>query len=235
MMMVIPLSKALGIAALGGLALWLWRADRLDEFLPGELAYSVDRFLDATVGDLLPDDVDKVQPSGEAGEVELQPENVSAVLPGADLPTGENIYERFLVDEWAQVSPWGRDNWRWVAAMIWQESGGRVSAIGDRDVEGASHGLMQVRLTTAQELAARGYNRHEPSSEVLRTAAGGIYFGTSYLQYLSELRADRDWITRAYNGGPGWESNGSRARTMTARYLSEVRHKYQSLYEGVTV
>ncbi|QYZ71220.1 transglycosylase SLT domain-containing protein [Neotabrizicola shimadae] len=144
---------------------------------------------------------------------------------------GGNPWESVLRRNWAVVSPWAKANYGWVAAMIKQESGSQGSAARGSAGE---VGLMQVKPGTALDLYSRlGYRQFPATTEALATDAGGIYFGTSYLQYLSTIRADRAWITKAYNGGPGWEGLSDSYRAARETYYSEVLDKFRILYPGV--
>lgn len=150
-------------------------------------------------------------------------------LPASQPATGLNRWEQVLLDNWAYVSPWARSNVKWVAAMIKQESGTQGSAArgGAGEV-----GLMQVKPATAVEMKNRGYGELAATVEVLGTDRGGVYFGCAYLQYLSGINPDRAWITKAYNGGPGWGQLGSAYQAARERYYTEVLAKFNSMYGG---
>lgn len=102
-----------------------------------------------------------------------------------------------------------------VVRIAWIESSNRArsagqmrfdpSAVGDG---GRSIGLMQTRLTTAQDLALNfGYTTFGvPSRDDLFGPQASIYFGAAYLDWLSHYggrRRSEEWIVRSYNGGPG--------------------------------
>lgn len=114
--------------------------------------------------------------------------------------------------------------WRWLKAFAMTESSlgdapsVKAGAKNPKDVEaskssdGKSWGLMQVTLKTAQWL--------DPSATVekLNNAEYSIDLGATYIRYLMRIRSDRDWVARAYNGGPGWEKT-SLGPSLTAVYL----------------
>lgn len=155
------------------------------------------------------------------------------VFTPASSPTvGKNEWEQVLFDNWQYVQPWARANYQWVAAMIQQESGSQ----GSRARGGAGEiGLMQVKPGTAQEMVNRGYGQFQATEAAMGSDAGGVYFGTAYLQYLSGIKSDRAWVTKAYNGGPGWESLSDSYKAAREAYLAGVTAKYKALYGGVTV
>lgn len=156
----------------------------------------------------------------------------SVFTPASAPAQGANQWEQVLLDNWEYVLPWARANFQWVAAMIQQESG----SMGSRALGSAGEiGLMQVKPGTAQEMVNRGYGQFLPTAAVMATDAGGVYFGTAYLQYLSTIKSDRAWITQAYNGGPGWESLSDSYKAARAAYLAGVTAKFKALYGGVAV
>lgn len=152
-------------------------------------------------------------------------------LPASSPVVGKNSYEQILRDNWAYVSPWARANYQWVCAMIKQESGTQGSKARGSAGE---IGLMQVKPATAAEMVTRGYGELSATESVMATDRGGVYFGCAYLQYLSGKKSDRAWITKAYNGGPGWESLSSSYKAAREIYYSEVLKKYNEMW-GVSV
>lgn len=156
----------------------------------------------------------------------------SVFTPASTPAQGANQWEQVLLDNWKYVQPWARTNYKWVAAMIQQESGSQ----GSRARGGAGEiGLMQVKPGTAQEMVNRGYGQFQATDAAMGTDAGGVYFGTAYLQYLSGIKSDRAWVTKAYNGGPGWESLSDSYKAAREAYLANVTAKYKALYGGVAV
>lgn len=200
----------------GGIAVggwWAWKAGKLDGLLQ-RLGIKA-----GTATGIPEDDEDNTSPWWPIS---------SGNLPS--LGSG-NQWEAVLRRNWSVVSPWAKANYGWVAAMIRQESGSQGSAARG----GAGEiGLMQVKPGTALDLYNRlGYRQFQATEATLATDAGGIYFGTAYLQYLSTIRADRAWITKAYNGGPGWEGLGDSYKAAREAYYAEVLDKFRNLYPGV--
>lgn len=134
--------------------------------------------------------------------------------------------ELILRTNWADVQPWARKNILWVSAMMWQESRGKSDAVSSK---GAS-GVLQVMPTTMQDLHDRlGFKKYPPTPSTLHIDNIGVYFGTAYLQHLSQKSSDQEWITRAYNAGPGGErSNGTWPRE-TVDYLAKIKARYALL------
>lgn len=191
------------LAALGGAGFLAWRGGYVQPYL-AKLGIGVDSTGSGT----------------DAGEM------YGPWQPASSPVTAPNRYEQLLRNNWSHVHQWARDNVQWVAAMIQQESGGNVTARG-----GAGEiGLMQVKPATATWMRDIGYGALAPTEAVLATEAGGIYYGTAFLQYLSKLGHDRAWIIKAYNGGPGWEGLGDAYKRARETYYSEVAAKQSQLY-----
>lgn len=143
-----------------------------------------------------------------------------------------NQWEERLVRQQYYVSPWAWTNRRWAAAIMKTESG----SIGPGAVGSAGEiGLYQVKPGTAEQMYREGYTRFPATAATLKTEAGGIYFGTAYMDYLSKINSNRDWITKAYNGGPGWEGLGASYRGAREEYLRKVYANYDALYLKGTV
>lgn len=153
-------------------------------------------------------------------------------VPASAPVIAPNQWEQKLRDNWAYVSPWARANVQWVAALIRQESGTLGSAARGSAGE---IGLMQVKPGTAEELRNRGYGQLAPTAAVMGTDAGGVYFGTAYLHYLSTIKSDRAWITKAYNGGPGWEGLSDSYKAAREAYYTAVAAQYSGLYAAGSV
>lgn len=167
---------------------------------------------------------------GEAGAVSgggsaPAPEN-AGFQPGRPVTPG-NQWEKVLLDNWGFVQPWARQNLQWVAAIIKQESGSQGSSARGSAGE---IGLMQVKPATAEWMARAGWRELQPTSAVLGTDAGGVYFGTAFLDYLARTGKGRDWITKAYNGGPGFEELGASYVAAREAYLRGVAGQYAGLY-----
>lgn len=113
-----------------------------------------------------------------------------------------------------------------LVTMAWIESSFRPWVIGD---EGRSFGLMQLldeprdRSTAqwlARDLGFNAYGSSLPRSELLRPQVS-MYLGAAYVHWLSRYRGiarSEQWIVRAYNGGPGWESASSSSLSNTLRH-----------------
>ncbi len=166
----------------------------------------------------------------EAGEGVQAP----APAPAASLAgvSGDTPEMRLLLENLDVVQPWARSNLEWVAALIRQESGGRLGAVSGAGATGA----MQVMPNTAKDVYRWGWRDFQPTRSVLRTGAGSVYFGTAYLEHLSRrapqmlpksqmAQTVRDWVTYAYHGGPDGEFNGSWG-PITREYLPKIRRHY---------
>lgn len=104
---------------------------------------------------------------------------------------------------------WPGVDWRMLVAMAWIESSFRPAVIGD---DGTSFGLMQVARPTASWLAAEmgadDHGRHLSDSDLLRPEVS-MHLAARYVQWLSRYAGtarSEEWIVRAYNGGPAWDS-----------------------------
>ncbi len=156
----------------------------------------------------------------------------SLSTPGAGSTQARSKYEAALIEHDLYVSPWAARNREWVAAIMRTES---ASMNPNAHGSAGEWGVMQVKPGTAQDLARWGYNRMAATEAVLRTVEGGIYFGTAYLDYIARTypTRDRDWIIKAYNGGPGWEGLGENYKNERERYLNKVRGNFNK-NRGVT-
>lgn len=156
--------------------------------------------------------------SGQAGG--LQP---SAYAPGENA----NTWEAVLIRNASDCQPWAWANRQWAASIMKVESGGQLSSARG----GAGEiGLYQVKPGTAAQMYSAGYTRYPATEATLGTEAGGVYFGTAYMQYLSGIRSDREWITKAYNGGPGFEGLGADYIAARVQYLAKVGEAFNDLY-----
>ena len=133
--------------------------------------------------------------------------------------------ERWLSDNWEYVQPWARRNRTWVAAMMWQESRGNPNATSSAN----ARGLMQVIDGTMQWMFDSGFRAFPVQPRSLYQPDVSIYFGTAFLEYLSGLSSDREWITRAYNAGPGGERQDGTWPRETDAYFAAINRKYTSL------
>ena len=151
-------------------------------------------------------------------------------VPTPEIPapaTGSNRWLALLQANEIDVSRWAAGQLEWVAAMMRTESGkigaGAVSSKGAR-------GLLQVMPGTADQVYGMGYTKYPPTPETLGTDAGGIYYGTAYLEYLSKqapTTTNLDWITKAYFGGPGWPLMGPNYQQQCADYLALVKVNFE--------
>jgi len=165
-----------------------------------------------------------VSPGGGSSQAGGKPPFWPSSSP-ADIPL--NQWEAILVREAANCSEWSKANRKWTAAIMKVESGYQGSAARGSAGE---IGLMQVKPDTAAQMYANGYTHFIPNEATLATDAGGVYFGTAYLEYLSRIHPQRDWITKAYNGGPGFEGLGDAYVKAREQYLNEVTKTYENLY-----
>lgn len=166
--------------------------------------------------DLLADYYDTAEPEPEPAAV--------AVPTGSGAVSKE---EQWLLDHWGDVQPWARRNHVWVAAMMWQESRGNPQATSVDD----ARGLMQVIPGTQKWMYDIGYRRYPANPGNLYTPNISIYFGTSFLEFLSSKSRDREWITRAYNAGPGGQRSNGSWPAETVDYLAKIKARYRVLME----
>lgn len=165
---------------------------------------------------------------------------VEPTLPNA----GKSKYEQIIWNNEFDVSNWAWQRKKLVAAMIWQESGGNVKALGPVISSGVNkgdraHGLLQVMPITARDMYDRlGKTKYPATSATLLTEVGGIYYGTEYLDYLSTRapnKSDWRWVVRAYYGGEGHAVNAAKnpkLKAMHDKYLSEIETKYMKIHQG---
>ena len=124
--------------------------------------------------------------------------------------------------------------WRWIKAVMWNESNlGRAPSVargiedptdieGSKSSDGKSWGLMQVTLSTAQWLI--------PGTSVwdLNQPGFSIDLGARYLRWLMDRPAsrggDREWVIRGYNGGPGWAVTAIGPAATSVYYARFVSH-----------
>ncbi|MEM7243380.1 MAG: lytic transglycosylase domain-containing protein [Pseudomonadota bacterium] len=116
----------------------------------------------------------------------------------------------------------------WVSAMMWQESRGNANAISPA----GARGVMQVMPGTQDDLVRWGWDKYQPDHMDLHLPNVGIYFGTAYLEYLSQQSSDREWITRAYNAGPGGQRSNGSWPAETVDYLARIIERYNAIRGG---
>lgn len=117
--------------------------------------------------------------------------------------------------------------WKWIKAVSWIESAiGTAPSVkrglenpsdaeASKSSDGKSWGIMQVTLTTAQEL--------RPGTTVadLNNPAVSIDLGSKYLgKMFKKFNGDQEKTIRAYNGGPGFMST-IQGRTLTPIYYQK--------------
>jgi soluble lytic murein transglycosylase-like protein len=141
-----------------------------------------------------------------------------------------NAYEAALYRQAGNLSTWAQQNRKWCAAIIKVESNGNPVAVSSK----GAIGIMQVLPGTAQQMFNGGYTHFQPTAAVLATEAGGIYFGTAYLEYLASIHPDREWVAKAYYGGPGWEGMGAAYKASCETYLTQVKAAYVAIYGGLS-
>ncbi|MCD9147870.1 lytic transglycosylase domain-containing protein [Pseudophaeobacter flagellatus] len=198
------MSRLAILAALGGAGWYAWQSGYLDQYLPPEYAYGA------------------VMGQGGSGPT-VQPVGFSVSTPGT-------LEENLLRENWTWVSSYAATEPELAAAIMWQESRGKVRAISSA----GARGLMQVMPSTGRDLHDRlGYGRIQPTMANLMTAEGSIYFGTAYMEYLHTIRNGRswEWYIRAYNGGPGGADKfmGGGKNAENDGYYSKVLRRWNTL------
>jgi hypothetical protein len=170
----------------------------------------------------LGDDMDVVEPVTPTIVAPVSPEFVIA-----QASNGLTKEEQYLQTHWGEVHPWARANKTWVAAMMWQESRGNPQATSHAD----ARGLMQVIDGTMQWMYDLGYRKYPVNSQSLYNPAISIYFGTAFLEYLHSIGKGRgrDWITRAYNAGPGGQRGNGTWPAETVNYLKVIKARNKLL------
>lgn len=97
----------------------------------------------------------------------------------------------------------------------------------EKHLNDSSIGLMQVLLTTAQDIFTRlkARAKGEPTREKLTMPMYALYMGAAYVNWLrvyGGVVRSEEWIVRAYNGGPGW-SRSEKAKAMTLNHWNKYR------------
>lgn len=128
-----------------------------------------------------------------------------------------------------KVARWFKVPANLIRAVIWTESSGEPSAIGD---QGASFGLMQVQLPAASDV---GY--YVSKAELLKPNIN-IEVGTAYLAYLYGLYYIGNWpdALAAYNWGMGKVLKSKEANTpydASALYYIQTVLKYQKALDAI--
>ena len=124
-------------------------------------------------------------------------------------------------------------DWRWLKAMMWQESAlGTAKSVarglaapfdveGSKSYDGLSWGLMQVTLRTARDMKP-GVTAQELNDPFISIDLGARYFS----QMLRRYKGDPERAVRAYNQGPGNEDNG---KPFADIHLSRVKNFYAQI------
>lgn len=214
------MARAIALLALAGVGWWTYQNGHLVAFL--------ERF------DLLPaTNLNTDERNASLVDDFGGPSPILATV-GSGVSRGDLSKEQRLIwDNTDVLSGWAQQNPNWTAAMIRQESGGNPKAVGPSTKWGKAYGLMQVLEGTAQQMFDAGWDRFQPDRGTLLTARGSIYFGTAYLEYLSRINSDREWMTKAYHGGPAGEAKGLWG-PKTNNYLKRVQGHYLDITKGAT-
>jgi len=112
-----------------------------------------------------------------------------------------------------------------IAGIALTESSGRLDAVGDG---GRSIGLLQVQKQIARNLHDQGYNAKNPAN--LAGEKTNIYFAMALIDQLSNdprFDGSKQWLARAYNGGPDWQEDDPSVIDKTARYWDTVKENIQ--------
>lgn len=154
------------------------------------------------------------------------------VLPilGPKETVAVNAFEAMLRQNRNDLSGWARENMGWAAAICRVENASRnPKTSGDN---GTSHGVLQVKVATAETCRRAGYTKYPATKETLLTYQGGIYFGTAEMERLSKINGNLDWIIQAYNGGAGFQQMPEKYQKDRAAYLAKVKKAFVQLYGG---
>lgn len=133
-------------------------------------------------------------------------------------------------------------DWKMLVCMAYIESGFNASATRNEyyssgKLRDTSYGLMQVLLgITAPDiysrLGARSYGA--PTAQRLRDPETSLYYGAAYVNWLrrhSNTTRSAEWIVRAYNGGPGWNTTTT-GRSMTLNHWNKYQAARRRFYGG---
>lgn len=221
-----------GLLILGGLGAALYFANRRG-YLP-QLDGVIDA-VEARVANILPMD-QWGDPAIAKAEYVAQVQAATGGRPmpilGPDETVSLNPYEAMLRTHNRYLSGWAKANIGWAAAICKVENSGRDPTIsGDSST---SHGVLQVKVATAETCYRVGYTLFAPTRENLLTYEGGIYFGTAEMERLAGLGHDLDWTIAAYNGGQGWEVKGDSYKAARLAYVKKVKRAFAALYGSVS-
>lgn len=173
--------RLIGVALVAGGAFFAWRQGWVNDYLPEGFPRPPSTPLDVAQIIPTPASADNVE------QVETKPTDLTKE-------------EKFLSQHMGFVSSFAQDHSDLAAAIMWQESRGKPSAVSSA----GALGLMQVMPTTGQHMFDIGYKRIEPTRANLLTPEGSIYFGTAYMEYLGKRMGGKnwEWFIRSYNAGP---------------------------------
>ncbi len=172
---------------------------------------------------------------GEASPDAIEATEAPAVETPPTTDDTENLTkeESLLVKYSAYCSGWSKDHREVTAALMNVESVGREKALGPIIKKGMhkghrAHGCMQVMPITVRDIYDNGYQLFEPTRANLLTYAGGIYFGTAYLEMIGKNFEDPFEVCHAYHGGPGWRrlKPGNPNYTKNQNYVKKIRARY---------
>lgn len=190
--------NAMGAVIVGGGVFWAYKNGHLDELLA------------------------RLLPKGQG--VTISP--VSSPVSPSGKPSGNlTKEEQILLRNWADVQPWARKNAAWVAAMMYQESGGKNNAVSHK----GARGVLQVMPGTQGDIYKWGWRKYPADPNMLHIENIGVYYGTAYLQILSKTSSDKEWITRAYNAGPGGKLTSGKWPRETIDYLAKIKIRYREI------
>lgn len=240
--------KAVAVIAVAGGGFWAYKNGHLDGFIQTakdafgvepDQEFTIDLSgLDSLFGGINADGgtVEPAEPvivdGAEAPEAVFDYGPTTAVVdpvvnePYIAAPSGTDTGTRLLREHWADVQPWARNNSRWVACLMRQESAFNTNAVSSA----GARGLMQVMSGTMADLHRWGWNKYPAEPQSLHLPNVGIYFGTAYLEYLYRNHSeDRETITRMYNAGPGGQRSNGTWPAETVNYLAQIR-RFNSEY-----
>lgn len=128
------------------------------------------------------------------------------------IESSNSEFDRYDAAFKAAAAKYGISNWLWIKAIAWNESSvGQAASVkrgianptdaeNSKSSDGKSWGIMQVTLTTAQDLKAG------TTVADLNTPSISIDLGAKYIsQMLKRYGGDLYRAVRAYNQGPGNE------------------------------
>ena len=187
-------------------------------------------------------------------KVLAMPGGLGALVAGQlSLPeTSEIVRYTLATDNFPNVSP------VMLGTVIEIESARKPFAIRpEPHIQDFSVGMTQTLVKTARALFDLGFDNYprpdqlnmayadtdsrrvsESPAKILFDPRASIYFGAAALQdlywYGSGSKTD-EWIIRAYNGGPGWQTASATSKAMTAAHwqrYQETEPRVRPYYTG---